>query len=81
MRKNTAFLILSSALAIAAYGEDFLNPGKDSRPQTWFHLIGGNVSKNGLTLDLESVAGAGISGIQLFHGSGGVWPRTGEQIQ
>ena len=38
------------------------------RPETWFHLIGGNVSKAGLVADLEAVKAAGIGGIQFFHG-------------
>jgi len=50
-------------------------------PETWFHYIGGNVSFDGITADLEAIAGAGLSGIQLFHGQfGGPWPNTTEQI-
>ena len=52
-----------------------------NRPETWFHLIGGNVSKEGLTADLESIRLAGIGGIQFFHGQfGGPWPGVKEQI-
>jgi hypothetical protein len=58
----------------------FANPPVDIRPETWFHLIGGNVSKAGLTVDLGAVASAGISGIQLFHGRGGEWPGVSPQI-
>jgi len=51
------------------------------RPETWFHLIGGNVSKAGLTADLEAVKGAGFGGIQLFHGgTGEIWPGVNEPI-
>jgi len=53
------------------------------RPETWFHLIGGNVSKAGLTADLEAIKAAGIGGIQLFHGQMGAataWPGVSEQI-
>ena len=62
---------------------EFRNPSRDAHPQTWFHLIGGNVSKAGLTADLEALKAAGIVGIQLFHGQVGedrIWPRTGERI-
>ena len=42
---------------------------------------GGNVSPKGITADLEAIAAAGFSGIQLFHGQfGGVWPGTESQI-
>lgn len=63
--------------------DGFANPPKENYPQTWFHLIGGNVSKEGLTADLEAISAAGIGGIQLFHGQVGkvsAWPRTKEQI-
>ena len=60
----------------------FTSPPRDSRPETWFHLIGGNVSKPGLTADLEAIAGAGFEGIQLFHGNarGPAWPDVTPQI-
>ncbi|SCD21024.1 Hypothetical protein PSM36_2219 [Proteiniphilum saccharofermentans] len=62
--------------------EFFKNPGKDHYPETWFHFIGGNVSKEGITADLEAIAAAGISGIQLFHGQfGGEWPGVSPQIK
>jgi len=59
----------------------FQNPSKIYHPETWFHFIGGNVSKDGITLDLEAIAKAGFSGIQLFHGQfGGPWPGVQPQI-
>lgn len=59
----------------------FLAPPKVYHPETWFHFIGGNVSKEGITKDLEAIAKAGFSGIQLFHGQfGGPWPGVQPQI-
>jgi len=59
----------------------FINPPKIYHPETWFHFIGGNVSKAGITADLEAIANAGISGIQVFHGQfGGPWPGVEPQI-
>ena len=49
----------------------FKSPSKVYHPETWFHYIGGNVSKEGITRDLEALATAGFSGIQLFHGQFG----------
>ena len=61
--------------------ESFLTPEKIFYPETWFHFIGGNVSLEGITADLEAIAGAGIQGIHLFHGQfGGKWPATDEDI-
>lgn len=59
----------------------FLSPPKVYHPETWFHFIGGNVSKEGITKDLEAIAKASFSGIQLFHGQfGGPWPGVTPQI-
>ena len=61
--------------------KEFVSPPKVFYPETWFHYIGGNVSLAGITQDLEAIAGAGFSGIHLFHGQfGGVWPGTDSQI-
>jgi len=67
--------------ALALTPECFLQPSRDQFPETWFHLIGGNVAKPGLDADLDAIAAAGISGIQLFHGQfGGPWPGVTNQI-
>jgi hypothetical protein len=59
----------------------FMAPSKVFYPETWFHFIGGNVSKKGITEDLEAIAGSGMAGIQLFHGQfGGPWPGVDTQI-
>ena len=59
----------------------FRNPPKVYSPETWFHFIGGNVAKSGITADLEAIAHAGLSGIHLFHGQfGGPWPGVAPQI-
>ncbi len=62
--------------------EAFREPPRVFRPETWFHFIGGNVAKPGITADLEAIARAGIEGIQLFHGQfGGPWPGVEPQIR
>ncbi|MBK1826574.1 glycosyl hydrolase [Haloferula rosea] len=73
-----AFILPSSANSLE---EDFITPPHESRPETWFHLIGGNVDRDFLTTDLEAVSQAGIQGIQLFHGRGRAWPGVQPQIQ
>ena len=59
----------------------FMRPDKVFYPETWFHFIGGNVSKEGIDADLQAIADAGISGVQWFHGYfGGPWPGTNHQL-
>ena len=87
-KMKTAALFGAVAIGCMARGaglpsaEAFADPGADSRPETWFHFIGGNVARGGITADLEAIKGAGISGIHLFHGQfGGKWPGVEEQIR
>lgn len=63
--------------------ELFRNPPKRHYPETWFHFISGNVSKEGITADLEAIAAAGFSGVQLFHGhfNDNVWPGVTDPIK
>lgn len=69
-----------------AFGQEdaakFANPPQVFHPETWFHFIGGNVAQPGATADLEAISGAGIEGVQLFHGQfGGPWPGVEPQIK
>ena len=82
LRTNGIFIVAAIMLAGAA-GGGAPSPQDAFRPETWFHLIGGNVSREGLTADLEAIKAAGIGGIQLFHGQMGkaeAWPGVPEQI-
>lgn len=90
LRALIPFAVLAASHAAGAepqaFGEAdaaaFAAPAGDYHPQTWFHFIGGNVATKGITADLEAIAGAGISGIQLFHGQFGTpWPGVSPQIQ
>ena len=70
MKKLFSLCIASVVAVVSAVDvESFRNPGAECRPETWFHLIGGNVSKEGMDADLDAISKAGISGIHLFHGA------------
>jgi hypothetical protein len=45
----------------------FLSPPDSARPFTWWHWMNGNVSKEGITLDLEAMKRVGIGGFHLFQ--------------
>ncbi len=70
----------ASAKQFETVESEFAQPPRTSHPETWFHLISGNVSKPALTVDLQAVADAGIQGIHLFHGNGRPWPGVTPQI-
>src|SRR5919205_1667447 len=46
--------------------EGFKQPPSSAFPQTWWHWMNGNVTKEGITLDLEAMKEAGIGGFQNF---------------
>ncbi|MGN6820500.1 MAG: glycosyl hydrolase, partial [Sphingomonas sp.] len=46
--------------------EGFRQPGPDARPHTWWHWMNGNVTTEGITLDLEALARVGVGGVHMF---------------
>jgi hypothetical protein len=45
--------------------EGFKNPPESAKPRTWWHWTNSNVTKEGITKDLEWMKRAGIGGMQL----------------
>ncbi|MDX1285296.1 MAG: glycosyl hydrolase, partial [Draconibacterium sp.] len=52
--------------------EEFKNPSAEYKPRTWFHAMSGNMTKAGLTKDLEAIERVGIGGILLFNVTQGI---------
>lgn len=50
----------------AALEEGFRQPPASAHPQTWWHWMNGNVTKEGITLDLEAMKEIGVGGFQNF---------------
>ena len=58
----------------ANLAQGFANPPDSAKPQVWWHWMGGNVTKEGITADLEAMANVGIGGAILFDaGLGSRW--------
>ncbi len=63
----TATLLSASALAAASPQTDnlasgFGDPPAAARPRTWWHWVTGNVTKEGITADLEAMKRIGLAG-------------------
>ncbi|MFZ4509281.1 MAG: glycosyl hydrolase, partial [Fimbriimonas sp.] len=63
--------VVIAALAVFAAPADslragFQNPPLSARPHTWWHWMNGNVTKAGITADLEAMKEVGIGGAQMF---------------
>ena len=79
--KITKFLIgvasLCLVLTAAAAPTDpleggFLNPPDSSKPQTWWHWMNGNISKVGITADLEAMKHIGLGGATIVNADCGI---------
>ncbi len=52
----------------------FLNPPDSAKPQTWWHWMNGNITKAGITADLEAMKGIGLGGATIVNVDCGI-PR------
>ncbi len=52
--------------------EGFRNPPNSAKPHTWWHWVNDNISKEGITADLEAMKRAGVGGAQIFNVDVGV---------
>ncbi|WP_203257182.1 glycosyl hydrolase [Hyunsoonleella ulvae] len=65
-----------SSIGLKELSINFKSPALQYRPETWFHLNGNNISKQGLTLDLEAIKDAGLQGVHLFNKAGRPYPNV-----
>jgi hypothetical protein len=72
-----SFMLLSLSPVVARAADDplesgFHNPPQAAKPQTWWHWMNGNVTKDGITADLEAMKRVGLGGAQIFYVSEGI---------
>ena len=64
-------LLLGAVAAVAQTPADplksgFENPPNSARPRVWWHWMNGNITKEGIKLDLEWMSRVGLGGFQNF---------------
>ena len=71
-------LIIATSVLIAAFGaaagqerpdplkSGFENPPNSARPRVWWHWMNGNITKEGIKLDLDWMHRVGLGGFQTF---------------
>lgn len=62
-----AFGLATFANAEPSLERDFRNPPVETRPYVWWHWMGSNFSKEGITKDLEAMKASGIGGATIFN--------------
>lgn len=79
MKTRTIFVFALFAFGAAFAADPLLDgfrlPPHAAKPHTWWHWINGNVSKAGITADLEAMAAVGLGGAQMFDA--GLFMPTG----
>ena len=88
LRLPLASLALLSGLTVSALGattddadaltRGFSEPPNSAAPRVWWHWMNGNISKDGIKLDLEWMKRVGIGGFQTFDASLGT-PQVVDQ--
>ncbi len=68
---GAVLLLLSGACVTAQNTDDtlmkgFENPPQSARPRVWWHWMNGNITKEGIKLDLEWMHRVGLAGFQNF---------------
>ncbi|MGD2095459.1 MAG: glycosyl hydrolase, partial [Phycisphaerales bacterium] len=80
-----AVLVLTGLVFAQGQGDaleqGFRNPPDSARPRTWWHWTGGNITKEGITKDLEWMKRIGIAGMQLADVSFGIGQTIEEKIE
>ena len=79
-RSAIRYIVLIAGLITLAHGawgqgsgdaleRSFQNPPPSARPRVWWHWMNGNITKEGIRLDLEWMHRVGIGGFQNFDAS------------
>ena len=63
----TCLLLLAVPMLADPLADGFRDPPAAARPQVWWHWMNGNVTKEGITADLEAMQRVGIGGAQIFN--------------
>ena len=62
-----AFSLGAAAAAAAVLSAGFQNPPDVAKPHTWWHWMNGNITREGITADLEAMKKIGLGGAQIFN--------------
>src|SRR5215475_11068141 len=49
--------------------QGFQNPPNGARPRVWWHWMNGNISEEGIKLDLDWMHRVGVGGVTIFEGA------------
>jgi hypothetical protein len=56
----------AAALQAGPLEAGFQSPPQSAKAQTWWHWMNGNITKEGITADLEAMKHVGLGGAEIF---------------
>ncbi len=62
-----AVLLATHVFAADVLEQGFASPPDEAKPRTWWHWVNGNISKEGITADLEAMKRVGVGGAQILN--------------
>jgi len=71
---SSILLFQGAAHAADSLEQGFESPPDSAKPQTWWHWMNGNVTKEGITADLEAMKQIGLGGAEIFNADCGILP-------
>ena len=79
MIRSTHWLLVLLCSGTQLYAADelaekFQNPPPQAKSHVWWHWMNGNISKAGITADLEAMQRVGVGGAQIFNAECGIPP-------
>ncbi len=73
LMRSLALLLLISTVAFADdLAQQFQSPPASAKPHIFWMWMNGNITKEGITADLEAIQRVGIGGVQIFNISEGI---------
>jgi hypothetical protein len=75
IRKCCLLLLAFASLALRAEDDlvaQFQHPPAPAKTHVWWHWMNGNISKAGITADLEAMQRVGVGGAQIFNAECGI---------
>ncbi len=61
------FVCLAALSAEETWEQTFVHPPESARPLTWWHWLDGNITREGITADLEAMKRGGLGGAYVFN--------------
>jgi len=77
-RPRNSHPVPSTGVMARSLEQSFKSPPQDAKPQVWWHWMYGNITREGITKDLEMLNKLGIGGVTQFHNAfDNKWKKRG----